>query len=181
MINVIQNGEIYEITFPYDVNVIALIKNVPGRRWNPTGKMWTVPKDRLGFFINEFKGTQYESSINIQSDEDINRNESLSTTTEIPDIDISKIPFHVKEGSHPYKHQLDFMKWAIDRQNHGNLHGFICADEMGLGKSVESANLAIYNKKQYNYKHCLVICCVNSSKYHWQDDIQVHTNYTAYI
>lgn len=181
MINVIQNGEIYEITFQYDPNVIALIKNVPGRTWNATGKMWTIPKDRLGFLINEFRGTQYEPFVKIHSDEEINQNEELGSTTVIPDIDISKIPFHVKGGSTPYKHQLDFMKWAIDRQNHGNMHGFICADSMGLGKSVESANLAFYNKKQYNFKHCLVICCVNSTKYHWQDDIKVHLNEPAYI
>lgn len=176
MISVVQNGEVYEITFKYDPNVIALIKNVPGRLWNPTGKMWTIPKDRLGFFIREFQGTRYESFVKIHSDEDINRNETLEATTEIPDIDISKIPFYVKDGFKPYAHQLDFMKWAIDRQNHGNMHGFICADEMGLAKTVESANLAIYNRKQYGFKHCLIICCVNSTKYHWQDDIQTHTN-----
>lgn len=181
MISVVQNGELYEITSPYDVGVIALIKNVPGRRWSPTGKMWTIPKDRLGFFINEFKGTKYEPLVSIHSDEELNQNAELGSTTEIPDIDISKIPFHVKEGAKPYKHQLDFMKWAIDRQNHGNLHGFICADEMGLAKTIESANLALYNKKQYGYKHCLIICCVNSTKYHWQDDIQQHLQEKAYI
>ena len=50
MIRVVQNTDVYEITFPYDVGIIELLKTVPGRRWNPTGKMWTIPKDRLGFF-----------------------------------------------------------------------------------------------------------------------------------
>ena len=54
MINVIQNGEIYEITFPYDANIVEIIKLIPGRRWNPDAKMWTIPKERLGFLINEF-------------------------------------------------------------------------------------------------------------------------------
>lgn len=131
MINVIQNGEIYEITFPYDASIVEIIKQIPGRRWNPDAKMWTIPKERLGFLINEFKGTVYEPIVKIRSDEDINQNEDLSTTTAIPNIDISNVSFYVKGGSKPYEHQLDFMKWAIYRQNQGNMHGFILADEMG--------------------------------------------------
>ena len=183
MIRVVQNTDVYEITFPYDVGIIELLKTVPGRRWNPTGKMWTIPKDRLGFFIKAFEGTKYEPLIKLHSDEDINKNEELGSTTHIPDIDISDVTFHVQEGLKPYKHQLEFMQWAIYRQNQGNMHGFICADDMGLSKTMESANLAIYNKEKYGYKHCLVVCCVNSLKYHWQDDIQKHTNreYVPYI
>lgn len=181
MINVVQNGEVYEVTFPYDINIVALVKNVPGRRWNATGKMWTVPKDRLGFLLKEFEGTRYEPLVTVHSDEEINQNAKIESATVIPDIDVSKIPFLVREGATPYKHQIDFMKWAIDRQNRGNMSGFICADDMGLSKTIESANLAFYNKKQYDFKHCLIICCVNSVKYHWQDDIQSHLKQPAYI
>lgn len=175
MIIVKQSGDLYDITFRYDPAVIDIIKSIPGRRWNPEFKMWTIPKDMLGFLINQFKGTQYESYVNIVSDEDIGVNAELGTTTEIPDIDLSKIPFYVKEGATPYQHQLDFMKWAINRQQKGNRCGFILGDTMGLGKTVETMNLAIYNKKQYKYKHCLVICCVNSAKYNWREDIISHT------
>lgn len=176
MINVVQNNEIYEISFPYDPNIVALVKNVPGRRWNPEAKIWTIPRDRLGFLITEFKGTKYETIINIVSDEHLNENQTLDSTTNIPDIDISQVPFRIKSGFKPYKHQLDFMKWAIDRQNHGNMKGFILADDMGLSKTIQSANLAMYNRDRYKFKHCLVVCCVNSAKYHWQDDIQLHTD-----
>lgn len=175
MILVRQNDDLYEVTFSYDPGIIYHVKNVPGRKWIPEKKMWTVPKDRLGFLINEFKGTVYEKYVQIQSEEDLNINASLDPTTTIPDIDLSKIPFYVKEGAKPYQHQLDFMKWAIDRQQKGNMSGFILADQPGLGKTVETMNLAIYNRKQYKFKHCLVICCVNSSKYNWKEDITIHS------
>ena len=29
MINVVQNNEIYEITFPYDINIVYLVKSIP--------------------------------------------------------------------------------------------------------------------------------------------------------
>lgn len=183
MICIRENADIYEITFPYDPLLISYIKNVPGKQWVPSAKMWTIPKDKLGFLLNELKGTQYESIINVQSTEHINENASLDVTTHIPNIDISGIPFYVKQGAQPYQHQLDFMKYAIDREQRGHRNGFLVCDEQGLGKTGESMNLAIYNHTRHQFKHCLVICCVNSSKYNWSKDISEHTRgaYTPYI
>ena len=183
MIYIKQNQDIYEISFPYDPFVIDLVKNVPGRSWIPSAKIWTVPRDKLGFLLAQFKGTVYESSIKIDSNEQINENATLDVTAKIPNIDVSQVPFYVKEGATPYAHQIDFMKYAIYRQLKGNMNGFILSDDQGLSKTIQSANLAIYNQKQYRFQHCLVICCVNSSKYNWVEDIKDHTrgNYVPYI
>ena len=183
MISVKQNGEIYEVTFPYDPFVVDYVKKVPGRRWISTVKMWTIPKDKLGFLLAQFKGTQYESADKVQSEEQINQNATLDVTAVIPDIDISSIPFYVREGAKPYQHQLDFMKYSIYRQLKGNMNGFLLGDDQGLSKTMESANLAIYHQKQNRFQHCLVICCVNSSKYNWVKDIEDHTRglYHPYI
>lgn len=183
VITVKQNGEIYEVSFPYDPFVVEYVKNVPGRRWVPKAKMWTIPKDKLGFFIAQLKGTQYENAVKLQSDEQVYENATIDVTTKIPDIDISKVPFYVKDGGTLYQHQQDFMKYGIYREIKGNLSGFLCCDDQGLGKSLEATNLAIFNQKQYGFQHCLVICCVNSSKYNWVKDISEHTgeNYIPYI
>lgn len=182
-IRVVQNGEVYEITFKYDPTMVHLIKQVPGKAWNPKAKMWTIPRDRLGFLISQLKGTMYESMLQIFSDEQINVNASLPTNDEIPDIDISNVKTYVKDGGHLFKHQEDFMKYSIARQMSGNSHGFILADQPGLGKTIEVMNLAIYNKSFYKYKHVLIIACVNAAKYHWQEDIYTHSNhqYLPYI
>ena len=65
MINIVQNNQVYEITFPYDANLVELIKNVPIRDWHPDSKLWTIPKDMLGFLLNQLKGTKYEKDINL--------------------------------------------------------------------------------------------------------------------
>lgn len=176
MILVDQKDSTYEIRFRYDPQVIQLIKNVPGRRWIPDGKFWTIPADKLGWLLAEFKGTPYESSVRVKSTEELNENSSLDATAQIPDIDISKVPFYVKPGATPYLHQLDFMKFAIDRQNKGNRNGFLLADDQGLAKTNECMNLALYNRRTYGFKHCLVLCCINSSKYNWLKDIAEHTS-----
>ena len=175
MINIVQNEDKYEISFRYDPYVIDIVKSVPGRRWNPDRKLWTISRDKLGWLLSRFEGTIYESNLNIQSNESLNVNRSIDVTSEIPEVDISDVPFYVKEGATPYPHQLDFMKWAIDRQRRGNMKGFLLADEQGLAKSAESMNLALYNRANNNFKHCLIICCINGSKFNWKNDIADHT------
>lgn len=176
MILVSQRGNEYELKFSYNPELIQIVKDVPGRRWVPEKKIWTLPLDKLGWFLNAIKGTSYEYDIHIQSEEDLNVNAELGHKTLIPDIDISDVKFQVAKGLKPFQHQLDFMKFAIDRQNRGNMRGLILADEMGLAKTMQVANLALYNKKKYKFKHCLIICAINTSKYNWVEDIKFHTN-----
>lgn len=176
MIYIKQNADVYEIRFKYDPTLISIIKQIPGKQWHPDDKYWSIPKDKLGFLLNQLKGTVYESVIRIDSKEHINENATLDVTTAIPDIDVSQVPYYVKSGAHPYNHQLDFMKYAIDKQQRGYTSGFVVGDDMGLGKTNESINLAIYNMCNLNYKHCLVICNINSSKYNWKSEIESATH-----
>ena len=175
-ITAIQNNSIYEIRFPYDPELVELIKQVPGRWWEPNQKMWTIPSDRLGFLINQLKGTKYEHDLHIQSTEHLNENQSIGVTANIPDIDISDVNFRIASGCYPFKHQLDCMKFSNDRQHAGNKSGFLLADEPGAGKTLQVMNVALYNKDHYNMKHCLIVCCTNTAKYNWEDDILKHSN-----
>ena len=172
MFYAIQDGDVYILRFKYDPQLISLVKNVPGRLYVPQGKYWTIPNSHLGFLMNEIKGTPYERALQIQSTENIDQNESIDPTKEIPDIDISDVDIYVKDGSSLYNHQLAFLKYAKAKGR----RGFILADDMGLGKTNELINYALYQRKRYGYKHCLVITCVNVAKYSWQDDIAKHTN-----
>lgn len=183
MISIDQVGSVYSVSFPYDQTLISYVKSVPGRRWNPNIKKWIIPSDKLGFFISQIRDTSYINDVNIQSTENININAPIESTKKIPDIDISDVEYYVHDGLHPFKHQLEFMKFAIDRQQQGNLSGFILADQPGLTKTNCVMNLSIYNRKKLGFKHVLIICCINSAKYHWKADIEYHTNnkFSPYI
>lgn len=178
-----QNQIVYEVSFPYDPNLVEMIKTVPGRRWVQSSKFWTIPANNLGFLLNQLKGTRYEPQVRVTSWEALNVNATLDATQQIPDVDISNIPFYVKEGSKPFAHQLDTLRYYIGRHESNKHAGFILGDEPGLGKTLSVINTAIYAKNRYKYKHCLVICCVNSAKHNWVADIKLHTRgkYSGYI
>ena len=171
MINVSQNGDVYEIKFKYDPILNDIIKSIAGRRWNPEIKCWTIPANKLGFFLNRIKGTDYEHICNVFSNEDIGINCDMDVTDNIPNIDISNIPFYVRPGDKPFNHQLDFLKYAINRERIGR-PSFIVGDDMGLGKTIESLNIALYDWYVNSYQHCLIICNINTSKYNWKDEIE---------
>lgn len=129
MISIIQNNDVYEIRFKYDPRLLSYIRDVPGRQWIAEHKVWTVPKNNLGWFLNAIKDTPYENQVQLHSDEHIGENEKLESTAvaRIPDIDISDITQYVQEGSVLYPHQLDFLKFAKSKLG----KGFILADDMG--------------------------------------------------
>lgn len=176
MILVTQHDDQYEIRFGYDAELVELVKNVPGRMWNPQGKFWTIPLARLGFLIAQLKGTKYEQQLVIQSAEDLNVNASINEPNQIPNIDISDVTQYVQDGFKLFAHQIDMLKFAKWRYLNGLRSGFILADCPGLGKTAQVLNWAMYLKEHYNAKHCLIIACVNSAKYNWRADIIKHTN-----
>lgn len=184
MINVVQFEDEYRITFPFDYEIKNIVASILGRRWHPEGKYWSIPKSSLGLLISQFQGTKFEDIVVIKSEEQINVNQNIEETTQIPNIDISSYTEFVDSHfTKLYKHQEDFLKFGIARETSGNLNGFLVCDEQGLGKTIESLYLSIYNKNTFNFKHCLIIVCVNMSKYNWLNEIEYHTRglYTGYI
>jgi SNF2 family DNA or RNA helicase len=180
-ITAIQDGLFYNVRFQYNPDLVELVKGIPGRSYVPDKKMWTIPKDKLGWLQGavERAPAYMQIKLDIVSEENINVNETMDETTVIPDIDISDVDQYVVEGSKLFQHQLDFLKYAKNRCG----AGFVLADEMGCGKSNELTNYALYRRKVDHIKHCLIICCVSSAKFSWRDDIEKHTNgqETGYI
>lgn len=173
-IKIVKNGKIYDVSYKYDPEFISIIKQVPGRFWDTERKVWTIPDNMLGWFISKTRKTRYENIVEIYSDDQVNVNARIGVTTkeDIPNIDISDIDVYVQDGYKLYEHQYDFLRFAKSRCG----KGFLLADDMGCGKTLEVINYTMYRRKVDSCKHCLIICCVNSAKFSWQDDIRKHTN-----
>ena len=69
--------------------------------------------------------------------------------------------------------------------DHPIVHNFVCNGIVvhNCGKTLEVINLALFKQQYEAARHCLIICCVNSAKYNWVNDIHDHTNgeYEGYI
>lgn len=180
-INVIQDGEFYNVSFRYNPTIVSMMHNVPGHQWVPEKKVWKIPVKYLGWLIDEFKGTLFEHDVHIYSSEQIHENATIDSTdlSALAKVDISDIHQYVKEGGKLYQHQLDFLRYAKAK----NRQGFLLADSMGTGKTLEVINYAIYRRQTDKIKHCLIITCVNTAKYNWKADIHTHTRgeYSGYL
>ena len=75
----------------------------------------------------------------------------------------------------PYPYQEEGIKFGLTKRN------WILGDTMGLGKSFQTIQLATIYKDRKKMKHCLVICCVNSLKYNWANEIRKFTHESAVI
>lgn len=53
-------------------------------------------------------------------------------------------------------------------------NSLLIGDEQGLGKTKESIDICVARKKELI--KTLIVCGVNSVKYNWEKEIQIHSN-----
>lgn len=92
------------------------------------------------------------------------------------DADINKLLDNYNWGKFkPYPYQLEGIKFGLRHRN------WILGDTMGLGKSFQTIHLANIYKQTGKIRHCLVVCCINSLKYNWLNEIKKFTDEGAVI
>lgn len=154
------NGE-YSIfvSFQYDYHVIQTIKEFPQRYYEPSTREWELPVYKLAELQQKLPEFRFE----------IIDNTSILEKDKTPVI--ANFAFKTK----PYKHQLECFNYGLKYDK------FLLADEMGLGKTKESIDIAVAKKQQNGYTHCLIICGVNSLKWNWVNEVNTHSNESAWI
>lgn len=73
-----------------------------------------------------------------------------------------------------YRHQVEGINRLMTMQN------FLLADEMGLGKSLQALTVAAIDVERGVADRILIVC-VNSIKYNWLDEIELHTTFKAMV
>lgn len=152
-------GDSVILKFDYDKTLIDYIKKLPIRTYDPKEKTWEIPLEQFPRFIDFYK-----NPINLHIKfEKAKENQLL------------EIPKDYEFKFKPYPHQIEGIKFGL---NHDS---FLLGDGMGMGKTVQSATIACIRKKLYGYKHCLIICAVNGSKYNWKKECEKFTDEKAHI
>lgn len=145
------------VSFKYNEQVKDYIKGLELHAWNGDTKEWEINYKDLDALILAFSNYRF----------DIKGKEKLPINTGIPQ--------DYKFKTKPMKHQTEGVKYGL---NHTR---WLLADEMGLGKSKEVIDLGVIRKQTQGLKHCLVVCCVNSLKWNWMEEIEKHSNETGWI
>lgn len=145
------------LKFDYNPKAVAAVKALRARYWNPDNKEWEIEYKELNQLKEALSDFTFEVTGNIAE----------PTKVEIP----SDFVFKTK----PMSHQIDGIKYGLEHSR------WLLADMQGVGKTKQIIDLAIIRKQTNNFKHCLIVCGVNSLKWNWLEEIEKHSNEIGWI
>ena len=149
------------VSFEYDAKVVNTLRSLPFKNYNPENKTWEVPTDKVKFLIESFEGM------------------AMTLTGQLSMLEDRPVSLELPEGfefkTKPYKHQVEGIKYGLDYDR------WFLGDEQGLGKTKQAIDIAVARKLKYGYKHCLIVCGVNTLKWNWRNEIYTHSNEKPWI
>lgn len=145
------------LSFKYNDEVKNAIKALPSRAWDNDNKVWEIEYREFEDLKSALPNFTFE----------ISGEEILPTKVEFDKA------FQYKTA--PMQHQLDGIRYGFDHNR------FLLADDQGLGKTKQIIDLAVMRKQSLGFKHCLIVCGVNSLKWNWLEEIAKHSNESGWI
>jgi len=163
--NIELKGDNFELSFKYKPSIVDRIRQIPGRRFDGTRKVWIIPtRSRIDLERMIYQIQQFEN-INWLSGNEKREEEAVYDIPELPEL---VIPHNLK--IQPYPYQLKGIARGLE------LKRFMNCDEPGLGKTLQSiATINIAGAFP-----CLVIC-PSSLKINWMREWEKFTDKKAMI
>ena len=141
------------VTFPYNDEIVNVIRSLPSRFWDKDNKRWEVPFKNLSTLITKLSDYDFDIT-----------GEYVSTEKKVVSI-----PNGFAFKTTPFQHQIEGFEYGLNNDR------WLLGDEQGLGKTKQVIDIAIAKKLQKGYKHCLIICGVNGLKWNWVNEIHTHS------
>lgn len=149
------------VSFKYDSNIVNALRELPQKSYSKDTMEWEIPVNKISGLVKQF--INYEITIKGKLSE-LNPKET-----------IINYPDNFKFKTKAFEHQLQGIDYGLSHNK------WLLADEQGLGKSKQVIDIAIIKKLSLNYKHCLIVCGVNTLKWNWVNEIHIHSNEGAWI
>lgn len=147
------------VSFNDDLRVLRILKALPEKYYSDG--IIEIPLDKVPVVERRVKGIEIPVTV-ID-----NREDYELTSVELPE------GFTFKTT--PFEHQKQGVLFGLEHEK------WFLGDEQGLGKSKQVIDIAIARKIKYGYKHCLIICGVNTLKWNWAAEVTKHSNEKAHI
>lgn len=149
------------VSFKYDSSIVNALRELPQKSYSKDTMEWEIPVNKISGLVKQF--TDYEITIKGKLSE-LNPKET-----------IINYPDNFKFKTKAFEHQLQGINYGLSHNK------WLLADEQGCGKSKQVIDIAIIKKLSLNYKHCLIVCGVNTLKWNWVNEIHTHSNEGAWI
>ena len=149
------------VSFDYNPDIVNYIKQMGTRIYNPDNHTWEMPINNIIGLCNKFENEE----IKIEGIyEDLHKQEF--------EIDIPK-DFEFK--TKPFNHQIDGVRFGLNKKK------FLLGDDQGLGKTKQIIDFVGCLEKTATINKVLIICGVNSLKYNWQSEIEIHSDEKGWV
>ncbi|MFW6246956.1 MAG: DEAD/DEAH box helicase [bacterium] len=155
MIYIYKNDDGLEVAFPYNEELLEIIRSFSDRYFRKKDKMWLLPLHNLPTLEERLSKALFKYRV-------------IDNTTQIINTDYK---FKLK----PFPFQLEGFEFGKHHLN------WILADDMGLGKTCQFITIADYKKDVYDYKHCLVLTCVKELRENWKREVEKFSDEDACI
>lgn len=157
----------FKISFRYDPTTVAKVKELAERRYLPEDRAWEIPAHELPALIEKVGLSNIKSeeavvqALNTKEIEDKREatQERLKGIKPVRDFNFKTAPL---------PHQIEAFNYGMEKNS------LLIGDEQGLGKTKESIDICVARKKELI--KTLIVCGVNSVKYNWEKEIQIHSN-----
>lgn len=146
------------VSFSYDINIVNIIRAMPFRIYNPETHEWEIPLKDVNDLAKKLESFGVEITGDVEKVLD-----NISNQT-------NPIPENFKFKTQPYEHQMVGFKYGMTHDC------WFLGDQMGLGKTKQVIDISIARKLVYGYKHCLIVCGVNTLKWNWVNEIHTHSD-----
>lgn len=161
----------YNFMFEYDKDIVVLLHSIDEeyRIYDKVSRTWYVSKEQflervvhkldINSFVtdNEFK-KDYEDFLCDKEKRELDR--EIRNQRKLKN-------FSFEYKTSPFPHQVEALKFGMQHDM------FLIADEQGLGKTKESIDITVARK--YEINKCLIVCGINSVKYNWCKEIELHS------
>ena len=149
------------VSFEYDSKIVEVLRLLPLKVYDKNTTTWEVPVDKILSIIKRLKGFEIELKGNL-------------TLLEPKKVSLD-LPENFQFKTTPFEHQRAGVEYGLKYDK------WFLGDEQGLGKTKQVIDIAVIRKLKLGYKHCLIVCGVNTLKWNWVNEIKIHSNEDAWI
>lgn len=150
------------VSFQYDEKIVNTIKSLPFRYYDPKMKDWEIPLNKVSVLQKKLFPHKFDII-----DEQNKLHDSENEVGVIPEI------FNFK--TKPFEHQKESFIYGMTNDK------WFLGDEQGLGKTKQAIDIAVAKKLTKGFRHCLIVCGVNTLKWNWVNEIATHSNEHSHI